>query len=87
MKVSFFGSLSLGRVGKVSVCEDNGVPVASWLDLAAQKVRVVQVRAERKDDLDLMTLLAHGITLPMALGAQRVQRRRQADARQPPNPW
>jgi hypothetical protein len=43
--------------------------VASLLDLAAQKVRVVQVRAERKDYLDVMTLLTNGISLPMALGA------------------
>jgi len=41
----------------------------SLLDLAAQKVRVVQVRAERKDYLDLVTLLTHGISLPTALGA------------------
>lgn len=69
VKVSFFGGLSLGRVGDVSTCQDNGVHVASMLDLAAQKVRVVQVRAERKDYLDLMTLLANGISLPEALGA------------------
>lgn len=69
VKVSFFGGLPLGRVGEVSVCADNGVRVASLLDLAAQKVRVVQVRAERKDYLDLVTLLAHGVSLPMALGA------------------
>jgi hypothetical protein len=69
VKVSFFGSLVLGRVGEISVCEDTGVRVASLLDLAAQKVRVVQVRAERKDYLDLRTLLTHGISLPMALGA------------------
>lgn len=43
--------------------------VASLLDLAAQKVRVVQVRAERKDSLDVMTLLTHGISLSAALGA------------------
>lgn len=71
VKISFFGKLSLGRVGEVSVCEDTGVHVASLLDLAAQKVRVVQVRAETKDYLDLMTLLAHGVTLSMALGAAR----------------
>jgi hypothetical protein len=69
VKVSFFGGLALGRVGDVSVCDDTGVQVASMLDLAAQKVRVVQVRAERKDYLDLMTLLSHGISLPDALGA------------------
>jgi hypothetical protein len=69
VKVSFFGGLVLGRVGEVSVCDDTGVHVASLLDLAAQKVRVVQVRAERKDYLDLMTLLSSGVTLPQALGA------------------
>lgn len=69
VKVSFFGGLQLGRVGDPAVSEDTGVRIASMLDLAAQKVRVVQVRAEAKDYLDLMTLLAHGITLPAALGA------------------
>ena len=29
----------------------------------------MQVRAERKDYLDLMTLMTHGIPLPRALGA------------------
>ncbi len=69
VKVSFFGGLTLGRVGEVSTCLDTRIRVASLLDLAAQKVRVVQVRAERKDYLDLATLLSHGITLPKALGA------------------
>ncbi|MCC6165180.1 MAG: nucleotidyl transferase AbiEii/AbiGii toxin family protein [Acidobacteria bacterium] len=69
VKVSWFGGLVLGRVGEPSVSSDTDVRVASLLDLAAQKVRVVQVRAERKDYLDLATLLAHGITLPLALGA------------------
>ena len=69
VKVSFFGALTLGRVGEVSVCDDTGVRVASLLDLAAQKVRVVQVRAEWRDYLDLATLMAHGISLPVALGA------------------
>ncbi|MCC7044352.1 MAG: nucleotidyl transferase AbiEii/AbiGii toxin family protein [Acidobacteria bacterium] len=69
VKVSCFGGLALGRVGEPSTASDTGVRVASLLDLAAQKVRVVQVRAERKDYLDLATLLSHGITLPRALGA------------------
>jgi len=69
VKVSFFGQLRLGRVGAVSQARDNGVRLASLLDLAAQKVRVVQVRAERKDYFDLATLLDCGITLPRALGA------------------
>jgi len=71
VKVSFFGGLLLGRVGEVSTCEGTSVRVASLVDLAAQKVRVVQVRAERKDYLDLMTLMTHGIPLSRALGAAR----------------
>ncbi|MEQ1757036.1 MAG: nucleotidyl transferase AbiEii/AbiGii toxin family protein [Vicinamibacterales bacterium] len=69
VKVSFLGGLVLGRVGEPSVATDTGVQVASLLDLAAQKVRVVQVRAERKDYLDLATLLGQGVTLARALGA------------------
>ena len=69
VKVSFFGGLILGRVGVPDRCEDHGLAVASLLDLAAQKVRVVQVRAERKDYLDVATLIAHGIPLTRALGA------------------
>lgn len=69
IKVSFFGALRLGRVDDVSVCTDTGVALASLLDLAAQKVRVVQVRAERKDYLDIGTLIDEGISLPSALGA------------------
>jgi hypothetical protein len=71
VKVSFFGGLTLGRVGPVSVSRDTQVRVASLLDLAAQKVRVVQVRAERKDYLDLKTLLDCGIGLSQALGAAK----------------
>ncbi len=69
VKLSFFGGLILGRVDEADMCADTGVRVASLLDVAAQKVRVVQVRAERKDYLDLETLLEHGVTLSRALGA------------------
>ncbi|MBI2947332.1 MAG: nucleotidyl transferase AbiEii/AbiGii toxin family protein [Verrucomicrobia bacterium] len=50
---------------------DNGVAVASKLDLAATKARVVVERAERKDYLDLAALLKSGISLTDALGAAR----------------
>jgi len=69
VKVSFFGGLILGRVGVLERCQDHGLSVASLLDLAAQKVRVVQVRAERKDYL--ASLMAHGVSLARALGAAR----------------
>ncbi len=69
IKVSFFGGLTIGRVGKPERCEDNHVYIASLLDLAAQKMKVILVRAEPKDYSDIYMLLNAGITLPEALGA------------------
>lgn len=48
-----------------------GLRIASPLDLAATKVKVVQDRAESKDYLDVSCLLESGIGLPEALGAAR----------------
>jgi hypothetical protein len=69
VNVSFFGSLSFGRIGLPERCEDNGLWIASLLDLAAQKMKVILMRAEAKDYLDIFSLLQAGITLPEALGA------------------
>jgi len=69
IKVSFFGGLTFGRVGEPERCEDNHVYIASLLDLAAQKMKVILVRAEPKDYSDIYMLLNAGITLPEALGA------------------
>jgi Nucleotidyl transferase AbiEii toxin, Type IV TA system len=71
IKVSFFGGLTIGRVSDPDRCEDNGVFIASLLDLAAQKMKVILARAEAKDYLDIYTLLKAGITLPRALGAAK----------------
>jgi hypothetical protein len=68
-KVSFFGSLSFGRIGLPERCEDNGLWIASLLDLAAQKMKVILMRAEAKDYLDIFALLQAGVALPKALGA------------------
>jgi hypothetical protein len=70
VKVSFFGGLGLRRVGDPEVAEEGGVLIASLLDLAATKVKVVQDRAEAKDYLDLSRLLKEGLDLGgQALGA------------------
>ena len=69
VKISFFGSLDLGRVDTPARFADNGIHAAGLLDLAAQKVKVVQARAETKDYLDVSTLIQAGITLELALGA------------------
>jgi hypothetical protein len=71
IKVSFFGGLTIGRVGQPDRCEDNHVYIASLLDLAAQKMKVILVRAEPKDYYDIYALLKAGVTLPDALGATK----------------
>jgi hypothetical protein len=69
VKLSFFGGLSLRRVHDPELIEENGLLVASLLDLAATKVKVVQDRAEAKDYIDLSRLLEEGVELSQALGA------------------
>ncbi|MBM3836299.1 MAG: nucleotidyl transferase AbiEii/AbiGii toxin family protein [Verrucomicrobia bacterium] len=71
VKVSFFGGLTIGRVGKPERIADIGLAIASQLDLAATKARVVVERAERKDYLDIAALLESGMSLAGALGAAR----------------
>jgi hypothetical protein len=53
------------------VCPDNGLQVASLLDLAATKATAVQNRASAKDYQDIDALIAAGISLPMALAAAK----------------
>jgi hypothetical protein len=68
--VSFFGVPNLPRLAPPLVSDDNGLKVASLLDLAGTKASVVQLRPEKKDYIDLDVLIAKGgITLPMALTA------------------
>ncbi|MBF0334495.1 MAG: hypothetical protein HQL40_12755 [Alphaproteobacteria bacterium] len=53
------------------VAPDNGLRVASLLDLAGTKASVVQLRAEAKDYLDLDALVLAGVDLSAALAAGR----------------
>jgi len=71
VKVSFFGGLNLRRVQDPETAEGPGILVASLLDLAATKVKVVQDRAEAKDYQDVFSLLDAGIELAHALAAAR----------------
>jgi hypothetical protein len=72
VKVSFLGVLALRRVCDPEAVEGlSGLLVASPLDLAATKVKVVQDRAESKDYLDVSRLLEAGIELGEVLGAAR----------------
>jgi hypothetical protein len=68
--VSFFGVPNLPRLVPPLVSDDNGLKIASLLDLAGTKASVVQVRPEKKDYLDLdMLITKGGINLAMALTA------------------
>ena len=69
VKLSFFGVPQL-RLQDPCVADDNGLRIASLIDLAATKARVVQLRAEARDYVDVDALLTDGrIDLPSALGA------------------
>lgn len=70
VKLSFFGVPSLPRLLPAAVCPDNGLRVASLLDVAGTKVKTVQERAEGKDYIDIAALITDGrIGLAMALSA------------------
>lgn len=72
VRLSFFGVPSLPHLLPPHVAPDNGLRVASLLDLAGTKASVVQMRAEAKDYLDIDALLTDGrIDLPTALAAAR----------------
>ncbi len=70
VKLFFFGLPGLPRLAPFLRAKDNGLRVASLLDLAGTKVSVVQVRAEAKDYIDLDGILNDGrINLAQALAA------------------
>ncbi|HXJ96862.1 MAG TPA: nucleotidyl transferase AbiEii/AbiGii toxin family protein [Terriglobia bacterium] len=70
-KISFLGGLQLKRVQQPDVAPENGISVASLLDLAATKLVTIQQRAEAKDYLDVAAALDAGLALPEALAAAR----------------
>ena len=72
IKLSFFGVPGIPHLSPPLIASDNGLQVASLLDLAGTEASVVQVRAEAKDYIDIDALLTDGrINLPMALAAAR----------------
>jgi Nucleotidyl transferase AbiEii toxin, Type IV TA system len=72
IKLSFFGLPGFPRLLPPLIASDNGLQVASLLDLAGTKASVVQVRAEAKDYIDIDALLTHtAIDLATALSAAR----------------
>jgi hypothetical protein len=73
VRVSFFAVPRLKKIEPPHVATDNGLQIASLLDLAGTKVAVVQQRAEAKDYIDVDAILTDGqIDLPLALAAAQI---------------
>jgi len=68
VKFSFFGGLSMGRVSDPDQAS-NGVQIASLLDLAGHKLKVLFARAEKKDLLDLDAIFQNGVSVNDAAGS------------------
>lgn len=72
VKLSFFGVPGIPRLQPPLIAPDNGLQVASLLDLAGMKVAAGQLRAEAKDYIDIDAILTDcRIDLPTALAAAR----------------
>jgi len=69
VRLSFFGGLCMNHVCDPDLAPDNGLQVASLLDLVATKLRTIQQRAEAKDYRDIDAALDAGISLPEGLAA------------------
>ncbi len=72
VKLSFFGVPGISHLAPPHIAPDNGLQIASLLDLAGTKASVMQQRAEAKDYADIAAVLSDGrIDLPTALAAAR----------------
>jgi hypothetical protein len=71
VRISFFGGLPFNRVGDPETAQGSKVKVASLLDIAANKVRTIIVRASLKDYLDIAALMDAGVTIPQAIAAAK----------------
>jgi hypothetical protein len=72
VKVAFFGGLdTLQRVENPRRAVGSRVRVASLMDLAGMKMRVIQVRGSWKDYVDIHALASNGIDLATGLAAAR----------------
>jgi hypothetical protein len=69
VKLSFFGSLGIKHARDPDIAEQNGVQIASLLDLLASKLKTVQSRAEAKDYWDIMAAFEAGLSLGEGLAA------------------
>lgn len=71
VKVSFFGSITFGRVGMPQWTSDRTIQVASSEDLLGTKLKVLLQRVESKDYIDTAALIESGTSLAVGLGVAR----------------
>ncbi|MGE5056407.1 MAG: nucleotidyl transferase AbiEii/AbiGii toxin family protein [Acidobacteriota bacterium] len=69
VKVSFFGGLALNRIQDPDMTPDNGMQVASLLDIAATELATIQQRTQARDYEDIAAIMVAGITVSDALAA------------------
>lgn len=72
VQISFFGSITFGRVGVPQWTNDRVVQVASPEDLLGTKLNVILQRIEARDYIDIAAILESGIPLALGLGVARV---------------
>lgn len=65
VQVSFFGDLNLGQVEPPDVIKDPNLAIASLIDLAGTKAKVIIQRVEPRDYIDIDALLTKG-GIPLA---------------------
>lgn len=71
VKVSFFGSLTFGRIGEPEVTSDGVAQVAGLDDLMATKLKVIVQRIEAKDYQDIAAMIRTGAGLSRGLAGAR----------------
>jgi hypothetical protein len=69
VKLSFDGSLGMKHVHDPDISQENGIQIASLLDLLASKLRTIQSRAEAKDYRDIAATFEAGLSLEEGLAA------------------
>jgi hypothetical protein len=73
VKIAFFGGLSnLRRIEEPRHLIGSLVRVASLVDLAGMKMRVIQMRGSWKDYIDIHALVANGVDIATGLAAASV---------------
>jgi len=65
VQVSFFGDLNLGQVEAPDIIKDPNLAIASLIDLAGTKAKVIIQRVEPKDYVDIDALISRG-GIPLA---------------------